>query len=81
MQDSLLPEGNNLTTNVDEESNFLSTLMADGLRRRKFSPNANYGGAVFDKSSIPTTNIINSAPTKGKFYILMRDLHSICQIL
>lgn len=80
MQDSLLPEGSNLTTNEDEESNFLSILMADGLRRRKFSPNANYGGAVFDKSSIPTTNIINSAPTKGKLYLVKRNPNSICRI-
>ena len=65
----MLPEESNLTTNSEEESNFLSALMADGLRRRKFSPNTPHlgvsGGPVFDKSSIPTQNIVNTAPTKG----------------
>ena len=40
--------------------------MADGLRRRKFSPSpAGNGGPVFDKKSIPTRNVVNTAPTKG----------------
>ena len=63
----MIPEGNPITTNEEEEPNFLSTLMADGLRRRKFSPNAtSNGGPVFDKTSIPSRNVINTAPTKGK---------------
>ena len=68
-QDKLLPEANILTTNENEEPNFLSILMADGLRRRKFSPGANNSaGPVFDKTSIPTRNIINEAPTKGHIF-------------
>lgn len=62
-----MPEGTPLTTNKDEEPTFLSTLMADGLRRRKFSPSAsnNINGPIFDKTSIPTRNVVNAAPTKG----------------
>ena len=62
-----MPEGTPLTTNKDEEPTFLSTLMADGLRRRKFSPSVsnNGNGPVFDKTSIPTRNVVNTAPTKG----------------
>ena len=73
LQDKLLPEGNILTTNEDEEPNFLSILMADGLRRRKFSPNpTNSGGPVFDKTSVPTRNVINTAPSKGTSNYIIR---------
>ena len=69
-----MPEGTPLTTNKDEEPTFLSTLMADGLRRRKFSPSAsnNINGPIFDKTSIPTRNVVNAAPTKG--ILLNRNL-------
>ena len=84
-----MPEGTPLTTNKDEEPTFLSTLMADGLRRRKFSPSVsnNGNGPVFDKTSIPTRNVVNTAPTKGilqnwnTFRTKIGLIFAVCMIL
>ena len=56
--------------------------MADGLRRRKFSPSVsnNGTGPIFDKSSIPTRNIINTAPTKGILILERLELEDQCKI-
>ena len=56
--------------------------MADGLRRRKFSPSVsnNGTGPIFDKSSIPTRNIINTAPTKGILILEKFELEDLCKI-
>jgi hypothetical protein len=51
-----------MTTNPDEEPNFVSLLMADGLRRRNV---ASLGlGPVHDKSSVPTQNVVTYAPSR-----------------
>ena len=48
-----------MTTKQDEEPNFLSLLMADGLRRRNVA-----SGPAHDKSNIPTQNVVSYAPSR-----------------
>ena len=52
-----------MTTNAEEEPNYVALLMADGLRRRNVSvvPNS---GPVHDKSTIPTQNVVHYAPSR-----------------
>ena len=50
-----------MTTNPDEEPNYVSLLMADGLRRRQVNSGL---GPVHDKSTIPTQNIVSYAPSR-----------------
>ena len=65
LQDKILPRsGYRLTTNPDEEPNYVSLLMADGLRRRNVGSSAAQIGPVHDKTTIPTQNVVNYAPTR-----------------
>ena len=55
LQDKILPRsGYRLTTNPDEEPNYVSLLMADGLRRRNVGSSAAQIGPVHDETTIPT---------------------------
>ena len=60
-QDKILPRTGicRMTSDPDEEPNFVSLLMADGLRRRTVS-----NVIAHDKSSIPTQNVVNYAPSR-----------------
>ena len=65
-QEKILPRnGYRMTTDPDEEPNFVSLLMADGLRRRNTgngggsSQNTIQSGPAHDKSTVPTQNIVN----------------------
>ena len=65
LQDKILPRsGYRLTTNPDKEPNYVSLLMADGLQRRNVGSSAAQIGPVHDKTTIPTQNVVNYAPTR-----------------
>ncbi len=53
-----------MTTNPEEEQNYVTLLMADGLRRRNVGSVAAPTGPVHDRSTIPTQNVVNYAPTR-----------------
>lgn len=73
LQDKILPpNGFRMTTNPDEEANYVSLLMADGLRRRNVGSITQLG-PIHDKTTIPTHNVVNYAPTREnqlKFHTL-----------
>ena len=60
-QEKILPSTGycRMTSDLDEEPNYLSLLMADGLRRRTIA-----NVVAHDKSSIPTQNVVNYAPSR-----------------
>lgn len=56
-----------VTTNPNEEPNFLSQLMSSGPRRRRFNAGGNNGNgvtSVADKTTIPTANIVAEDMTR-----------------
>ena len=60
-----MPRGGfRMTTNLEEEPNYVTLLMADGLRRRNVASGSGSVGPVHDRSTIPSQNIVNYAPTR-----------------
>ena len=87
-QEKILPRnGYRMTTDPDEEPNFVSLLMADGLRRRNTgsggggsSQNTIQSGPAHDKSTVPTQNIVNYVPTREN-QLKLHSLNNVAQVM
>lgn len=81
MQEKILPRsGYRMTSNPEEEPNYVSLLMADGLRRRNNAGSSTTLGPVHDKSTIPTQNVVNYAPTREN-QLKQHTLNNVAQTM